>query len=258
MRRLVLEDPFARSAVWSRNLAVFALVVAVIGVVLSRKGLEPPAALAIVDAALGIAALAVLCAIVAMAVIWQTGFRGLGLALCGLFLSAVLFAYPAFLAVQARTVPMLLDVSTDLDDPPSFLSTEHALAARRGVTPPFRQSAADRALQERLYPDLQTLVLDAEISDVVDAIHTLLKRRHWTIVDEVEPTAFVTGHIDVVAASMVMGFPADLTFRIRAAGNRTRLDIRSVSRAGWQEQPGSNAVRVDSLVSDIEDTVGGS
>ena len=256
MRRLVLEDPFARSAIWSRNLAVFALIVALIGIVLSRKGLDPQAALAIVGAALGLAGLAVVCALLAMAVIWHTGFRGIGLALGGLVLSVLLFAYPAYLAVQARTMPALSDVSTNLDDPPPFLSTEAAVAARKGLTPPAKPSAANRALQERLYPDLQPLDLDADASDVEDAIHKLIKRRHWKIADEVDPTDFVTGHIDVTAMSTVMGFPADITFRIRVVGGRTQVDVRSVSRAGWQEQPGSNAARVDELVSDIEDAIG--
>jgi uncharacterized protein (DUF1499 family) len=255
MRRLVLEDPFARSAIWSRNLAVFAFFVALIGVVLSRKGLDPQAALAIVGAALGLAALAMVCALLAFGVIWQTGYRGIGLALGGLILAGLLFVYPAYIAVQARTVPPLSDVSTDLDDPPQFLSTEPAVAARKGWTPPSKMSAADRAAEARLYPDLQTLALDADVSDVVDAIHKLIKRRHWTIVDEVVPTDFLTGHIDAVASSVVMGFPADVTFRIRALGGKTQIDVRSVSRAGWQEQRGSNAARVDSLMNDIEDAI---
>jgi hypothetical protein len=255
MRRLVLEDPFARSAIWSRNLAVFAIAVAGIGVLLSRKGLDPQASLAIIGGALALAGLAVLSALVAMAVIWQTGFRGIGLALGGLMLAALLFAYPAYLAVQARTMPTLPDVSTDLDDPPTFLTTPTATAARGGAAPP-RQSAANRALQEKLYPDLQTLDLEADVSDVEDAIHTIIKRHHWTIVDEVEPVNFATGHIDVVAASTIMAFPVDITFRIRALGARTQVDVRSVSRAGWQEQPGSNAQRVDDLVSAIDDAVG--
>jgi hypothetical protein len=161
MRRLVLEDPFSRSAIWSRNLAVFALLVALIGIGLARKGLEPRAALAIEAAALGLATLAILFAVVAMAVIWRTGFRGIGLALAGIVLAGMLLVYPAYLAVQARTVPLVADISTDLDEPPTFLTTEKALAARQGTTPPATMSAADRRMQEDLYPDLQSLTPSA-------------------------------------------------------------------------------------------------
>ena len=256
MRRLILEDPLARSAVWSRNLAVFALLVAVFGVVLSRKGLDAKAALAIEGGALALAGLAILFAFIAMAVIWRTGFRGTGFALGGMVLSLVLFAYPAYLAVEARTAPAVLDVSTNTDDPPSFLGTPTALAARHGRTPSPVMNRADIARQNRLYPDLQTLDLEADAADVDETVHALIKRRHWQIVDETAPVDFATGHIDVVVKPALMGFPVDLTIRIRGLGNRTKVDIRSVARSQWQEQPGANAARVQALAADIEDAAG--
>lgn len=257
MRRIVLEDPFARSAIWSRNLAVFALIVALIGVFLSRKGLDPQASLAIVGASLVLAALAVLSALLAMAVIWRTGFRGIGLALAGIVLSALLFAYPTYLAVQARTEPDVTDVSTDVDDPPSFLATPAVLAVRKGAIPPAQQSKADRELQAQLYPELGSLSIEADVDEVDKAIHRLIRRRHWTIIGEVKPVNYATGHIDAIAASRVMGFPADITFRIRELGIHTEVDIRSVSRQGWQEQPGSNAARVEEFVVDLDAALGG-
>lgn len=251
MRRLILEDPFSRAAIWSRNLAVFALLVAVIGIVLARKGLDPTAALAIEGGATALAGFAILFALVAMVVIWRTGFRGIGLATGGLMLSVLLLVYPAYLAVQARSVPLVPDISTDLDNPPRFLMTEKALVARRGTTPKA-MSDADRALQTRLYPDFESISLDAEALDVDKQIHRLIRRRHWQIVDEVQPDRFATGHIDVTVKTAIMGFPVDLTIRIRGLGNETKVDIRSVVRAGWQE-PGSNAARVQALVADIEE-----
>ena len=255
MRRIILEDPLARSAMWSRNTAVFALAVAAIGILLSRKGLDAKAALAIEGGALLLASLAAFFAVVAMAVIWRTGFRGVRLALGGLCLALVLFAYPAYIAVEARTAPSLVDVSTDVDDPPTFLRSKAALAARRGATPGDRMGKSDVALQKRLYPDLQSLDIEADVDDVDEAIHKLLKRRKWEIVDEVEPANFQTGHIDVVIKPALMGFPADLTIRLRGLGSRTRIDIRCVSRTPWQEQPGANAARVEALAGEIEDAV---
>lgn len=258
MRRLILEDPFSRSAIWSRNLAVFALIVAIIGILLARKGLDPLAALAIIGGALVFAGFAILFAFVAMAVIWRTGFRGLSLALGGLVLSLLLFAYPAYIAVQARSVPAVADISTDADDPPNFMLTGQALKARRGTTPPRLQTVEDREDQERLYPDLQSLSFDAEPFDVDQAIHKLIKKRKWQIVDEVQPKDSGYGHIDVIVTTAVMGFSADVTFRIKSIGNHTQVDIRSVSRHGWQERPGSNAARVQDLASDLEDAISAS
>ena len=255
MRRLILEDPLARSAMWSRNLAIFALLVALIGVALSRKGVDAKAALAVVGGALALAGLAIFFALIAMAIIWHTGFRGLGLALAGLCLSLFLFAYPAYVAVEARTAPSITDVSTDTDDPPTFLMTAPALAARHGITPSKTMAKADVALQNRLYPDLQTLNLESEVGDVEDALHKLIKRRHWLIVDEVPPLNFATGHIDVVVKPALMGFPVDLTIRVKSLGEHTQVDIRSVVRSVWQEQPGANAARVEAFATDLEDEV---
>ena len=253
MRRIITEDPLARSAMWSRNMAVFALAVAVIGIALSRKGLDAKAALAIESAALALAAVAIVFAFVAMAVIWRTGFRGVRLAMAGLALAVILFAYPAYIAVEARTAPTLVDVSTNIEDPPDFLATPAALAARRGSTPSRALAKSDVALQERLYPDLQTLDLEADVGDVNDVVHKLIKRRRWQIVDQVTPTEFVTGHIDVLIKPALMGFATDLTIRLRGLGKHTQVDIRSVSRSPWQEQPGANAARVESLAADIDD-----
>ncbi len=253
MRRLILQDPFARSAIWSRNLAVFALLVAVLGIVLARRGLDPTAALAVEGGALAIAGLAILSALVAMVVIWRNGYRGIGLALGGLALSGLLMVYPAYLAVEARTAPVLLDVSTDPADPPAFMVSDKALDARHGATP-GPPSAADRATQARLYPDLQSLSLDADALDVDKTLHKIIKRHKWTITDEVQPIRFATGHIDIVLKSALMGFPVDLTFRVRGLGNHTQVDVRSVARAGWQERPGADAALVQTLVDEIDQT----
>ena len=252
MRRLILRDPFARSAIWSRNLAYFALIVALLGVAMARRGLDPSAALAIEGGAMAFAGLAILFSLLAMAVIWRTGYRGIGLALGGLVLAALLMAYPAYLALQARSEPSIVDVSTNPADPPAFLMSGKALAARHEATPPA-PGRADRSLQTRLYPDLQSLTFDADAMDVDRTIHKIIKRHKWTIVDEVEPVRFATGHIDVVVKTALMGFPADVTFRIRGIGNRTQVDVRSVARAGWQERPGSNAARVQDLVNEIDE-----
>lgn len=255
MRRLILENPLARSALWSRNVALFALFVALIGVVLSHKGLDARASLSVEGGALALAALAVVFAIFALAVIWRTGHRGVGFAAEGLLLAALLFAYPAYLA-RAERAPTVIDASTDLADPPRFLQTVRADAARHGYRPPASPSAADAALQNKLYPDLQTLDLDADAADVEKALHKLIKRRKWVVIDESKPENFATGHIDLVVKPGLMGFPADVTIRVRNIGARTRVDIRSASRSPWQEQPGANADRVQALSDDLEGAIG--
>ena len=119
MRRIVLEEPLARSAAWSRSVAFFALAVAIIGIVMARLGLDPTAAVAVEGGAMAFAILAILFALVAMAVIWRTGYRGTGRLLAALVIAALVLAYPAYLVAEAHGMPALDDAATDLVDPPA-------------------------------------------------------------------------------------------------------------------------------------------
>ena len=63
LRRLIVEEPVARAARWSRRLAVFALAIAGVAIALARMhAADPPAALTVFAAALVIAAIAVVLA----------------------------------------------------------------------------------------------------------------------------------------------------------------------------------------------------
>lgn len=279
MRRIILEEPLSRAAVWSSGAAVFSITVALFGIVLARKGLDPTAAVAIEGGAVVLACCAIVFALVAMAVIWRTGYRGTSRVLSGLFGAALTLAYPAYLAHKARTVEGAGDVSTDLADPPAFSHSAQALAGRNGQVIENPPAAALDA-QRRLYPDLQSLVLDEEPGEAYKQILKILTARRWTVLEAVPPTAAPPppvppdrsrrpgrpalravsvaaqaprpGHIDAVAYSFLMGFPADVAIRIKAVNNQTQVDIRSVSRTKWHD-PGADAQRVEALSSDIED-----
>ena len=63
MRRLIVEEPLSRAAVWSRRTAVFALATAAVSIAIARfGGVDPSGALAVFGAALVLAFLAALLA----------------------------------------------------------------------------------------------------------------------------------------------------------------------------------------------------
>jgi len=277
MRRILLEEPLVRSAAWSRSCAIFSLTVAVLGILMARKGLDPSAAIAIEGGAVVMAGLAILFALVATVTIWRTGYRGTGRLLAGLFLSTLVLAYPAYLAAKTRGVPAVGDVSTDPIDPPTFSHAAPAASGRKGLTPE-NPSPANLEAQRRLYPDLQPIVLDEDPVEAFKGIVKILAARHWTILEAVAPTVPAVpttpvgrpgrssrpspshpapshptpGHIDAVAYSVVMGFPADVTIRVQPVGTQTKIDVRSVSRAKWHE-PDADMRRVQALAGDIEE-----
>ena len=254
MRRIVLEEPYARTAVWSRSCALFAMAEAVIGILMARHGLNPTAAMAIEGGAVVIALFAMLFALIAVVVIWRTGYRGAGRLIVGLGLASLILAYPATLLLASRGAVSLADISTDVQDPPLFSTTASARAARENATYGVSSIAA-RDAQQRLYPDIEPLVLDIEPPDVFNLISKILAARHWRVIDaEVPLEQAGSGRIDAIASSTIMGFPADVTIRIRPSGDQSIVDIRSASRTRWHE-PNADARRVQALASDIEDQV---
>ncbi len=252
MYRILLQEPLSRAAALSRFLALFGLTVAIIGVVMARAGLDATAAMAVEGGAMAMALLAIASAAVAAAVIWRTGYRGIGRLLAGVLLAALVLGYPGAMLLLASRTPPLRDVSTDPANPPRFAVSPQALVARGGVTPP-PLTGAQQDLQRSIYPDLQPIVLDMEVGDAHKLVLKLVAARHWRIVDDELPLGPLgSGRIDAVAKTTIMGFPADVTIRIRPSGGQSTVDIRSASRTPWQE-PGSNAARIQSLAADLDD-----
>ncbi|PNG24979.1 DUF1499 domain-containing protein [Methylocella silvestris] len=232
MRRLILEEPFSRSALLSRRLAAFAVAVALIGVAAARAGLDPPAALAVLGGSIGLAAAAVVCALLAFVFIWRTGRQGAGQATAGLLLALLLVAYPAYLVAKMAHTPRLTDFSTDLADPPIFSTSRAALAARGGATPQSLPTAKRRA-QAAAFPKILPILLDLEGNEAYAAVLKAVAASGWKIVEQTPPGGRMgIGHIDAIARSMILGFPSDITIRVRPLTDQTRVDIRSASRFG--------------------------
>jgi hypothetical protein len=255
MRRLILEEPYSRAAIWSRRLAVFALAVAGMATALSRAGaVEPAGALAVLGASFVLACLAVLLSATAAIVIWRTGRRGAGIAFVGLALALALLAYPAWLSWRAISLPDINDVSTDLDPqtPVNFLRSIKALEARGGRTP-LEPSEATREAQQRAYPKVQPILVDMEANEAYQLALEAAKARGWRIVDAIAPSVREgIGHIDATDKSLFLGFVDDIAIRVKPEANQTRIDIRSTSRI-WRHDFGANAQRVRKFAETIQD-----
>ncbi len=254
MRRLILDEPYSQTALWSRRLATFAIAVAAISVVLSRaRAVEMMAGLAVFGAAILIACVAVLLALTAGVVIWRTGHGAAAPSLSnvGLLLAVLLLAYPAWLTVQAIELPVVNDVSTDLVDPPNFSLSAKAQTARGGFTP-FELPDGWSEKQRHDYPDIQPIVLDLEADDAYQLVLKAIRARGWQIIDQTPPGGRIgLGHIDAIYRSLVMGFPDDITIRIRPLAGQTRIDVRSASRYGRHDF-GSNARHIEDFSDELQ------
>jgi uncharacterized protein (DUF1499 family) len=186
-------------------------------------------------------------ALSALALMWsrrkgRTGasvMAGLGV-LIGLLTAAVGYGWLR----QAQAAPPLHDVTTDLDNPPSFekLAKErppgsHALTRSGGVD----------QLQRQHYPDLAPVIVSQPPGLVFDRVRLVAQNQGWTIVSSDPPN----GRLEATDTTWWFGFTDDIVVRLTPWGTGTRVDMRSVSRRGTTDT-GTNARRVRRFLSALQ------
>jgi uncharacterized protein (DUF1499 family) len=251
MRRLIIEEPVSRAALWSSRIAWFALAVTLIALAFTRfRVVEAVPGLVALAAGLLLALAAVAFALLAFLRIWMEGRRGVASAVKGLLLALVILAYPGWFAVKAVTLPPLNDVSTDVDDPPAFSRARAALEARGGRVPP--EVPVDlRRLQREAYPDIAPLTLDIPPNQAFELVMEAARRRGWEVVDAVRPGGRVgLGRLDAIDRTFLLKLADDITVRIRPRADGARIDVRSASRIGRHDL-GQNAQRIRRFLEEV-------
>ena len=151
---------------------------------------------------------------------------------------AVIVLLPLTQIVGARGKPRIHDISTDLADPPRF-SAVLPLRANAANPAPDRIDDKTASLQRAGYPDLVTLDLPLGSDDAFTKILQAAKTMEWEIVS----TRPAEGILEATATTAWFGFHDDIVVRVRAAGEKSRVDVRSTSRVGVGDA-GKNADRI--------------
>ena len=248
-------EPVSSLASWARNLAVFSVAAVLVSIIIVRFGfLEMKPALATFFGALACAGLSILVGLGAFVAIWQNGSRGMSRILLAFLINAVVLAYPAYLALQYRKLPAIHDITTDPIDPPRF----EALARLRtgeGTNTAVYAGLYSAEQQHLAYPDIETVELEIPVQRAYDITLQIVNRRKWLIIDERPPQLpRRIGRIEAVARTPIMGFREDVSIRVTADGEDSRVDIRSSSRY-FESDLGSNAARVAKLIDDLNTAV---
>lgn len=167
--------------------------------------------------------------------------RGVMLSGFALLLAFVALGIPFYWKLQAQSFPRIHDISTDLNNPPVFV----AISSVRGSA--VRHPGAEVAAQQlRAYPDIRTLVLpvpkEEAFKSALSAVHDL----GWEVAAE-RPAE---GTIEATDTTFWFGFKDDVVVRVQPAGNRSLLDIRSVSRVGISDV-GTNAKRIRAFLAKV-------
>ena len=238
------SEPVSSLATWARNLAIFSIIAVVVSILIVRFGfLEMKPALATFFGALACAVLSILVGLAAFAAIWQNGSRGMSRILLALLIDAVILAYPAYLGLQYRKLPPIHDITTDPIDPPRFEALAR-LRAGEGTNPAVYAGLYSAEQQRLAYPDIETVELEVPAQRAYEI--TLAAGQQAQMARGRRAAAAAArreGHIEAIAQTLIMGFREDVSIRIKADGEDSRVDIRSASRY-FDSDLGSNAARV--------------
>jgi len=145
---------------------------------------------------------------------------------------------------QARRVPPIHDITTDLDRPPKFVAI---LPLRAGAPNPATYGGSEVAdAQRRSYPDIKPLLLSVPAGAAYKQALASAQGMGWELVAS-DSTA---GRIEATATTPWFGFKDDVVVRVRPEGSGSRIDVRSVSRVG-KSDVGANAQRIRTYLADV-------
>ncbi|HEY5292558.1 MAG TPA: DUF1499 domain-containing protein [Burkholderiales bacterium] len=168
---------------------------------------------------------------------YKQGARGaLAASVAGLVLSLVVAGPPLYYWRLVDQVPRIHDISTDTDKPPVYVAV---LPLRKGAENPTDYSAEVAAQQKKAYPDIAPALLDLPPGQAFARAERAARAMGWEIV------AAAPGDLRIEATdtTLLFGFKDDIVIRIAAAGNGSRVDVRSLSRVGKSDF-GVNAKRI--------------
>lgn len=161
---------------------------------------------------------------------------GAASAICALLIGTAVAAPPLLLYRQARELPPIHDISTDLRNPPRFVTLEPARRmAPNGVDYP----AESQRLQGDAYPDIQTFEIATPLTPTFQRALRAAEAMDWQIVS----VAPADGRIEATAHTLMFGFKDDVVIRVSAAPQGSKVDVRSASRVGRSDL-GANAKRI--------------
>ena len=221
-------------AVWGLRLALIAPVIMLIAGGLYR--------LRFVDFQIALLAFAIAVLIAGLAALFGLVGAVLGghgkttRAVTALVVALLVLVAPLNTVRQGAGVPMIHDITTDLEDPPIFVEV------------PRKRSISDNSL------DIDAEVLAAQKAYYTDIGPTMLpmaKREAFALVREaVDAFDWVVhaenanlGYIEATASTPFFGFRDDVIIRVTEDTGGARVDMRSASRVGLSDL-GVNAGRI--------------
>jgi len=181
----------------------------------------------------------------------RLGRRGLMIAGIGLAAGAVLTYVPWQYDYRLKTLPRIHDITTDTDNPPTYVAALPARAAENAA--PATYAGPEIAKQQKAaYPDLTPLKAGLPPEQAFQrALDTAKAMPGWAVV-AADPA---DGRIEARHTSLWFRFTDDIVIRVAAETPGSRIDIRSESRQGRSDF-GVNASRIRAYMATLRQRLG--
>jgi len=177
-----------------------------------------------------------------------SGRRGFVLSLIGTIIGLGGFGVMAAWEVSARRAPPIHDITTDMTNPPQFVTI---LPLRADAPNSPQYGGAEVAAQQRAaFPDIAPAELPIPEGAAFRVALKAARDRGWEIV----AADSAAGRIEATATTTWFGFKDDIVIRISPTERGSRVDMRSESRVG-RGDVGTNARRVRAFIAQLEHTV---
>lgn len=162
---------------------------------------------------------------------------GIGVPLAVLALSIAAFAPPLYFLAQAKRVPPIHDITTNVERPPQFV----ALLPERRKSPNGADYGGPEiaAQQKKAYPDIVPKTVPGQPADAFARAVEVARAMGWRIVE----ADGIEGRIEATATTTWFGFQDDIVIRIVPSPQGSVVDVRSASRVG-RSDIGANAKRI--------------
>lgn len=166
-------------------------------------------------------------------------------ALLGLVLSGALLAVMyTQVIMQGGQVPPIHDITTDLDNPPQFVTLDRPVTS----TGPFSIEEW-RAFHEGAYGDIQPILVDDSPAKVLGRVRVMMENRGWDVAN----VDLDAGIIEGTAYAGYLKFRDDVVIEATPVEDgSTRVDMRSVSQVGVSDL-GYNAARIKEFLADLSE-----
>jgi len=193
------------------------------------------------------AALVAISLAVCIVSFYRKSSAGLLLSVVACAIGIVAVSQPIRMWMTFRTVPMIHDITTDTENPPTF---DAVLRLRKDAQNPAAYGGAEiAAQQQKAYPDIAPLFLEATADIAFDRSLSAARKLGWEIVR----ADAGLGIIEATDTTFWFRFKDDIVVRITAEGNTSRVDIRSLSRVG-KSDVGTNAARIRTFLAALRKT----